>query len=143
MAKKETLGEEHMRLVHSDGSECKDGCDATPRRASLKKRERPLETVQKMKAEMQLSTLLEIREAMREALASLDRLIEQKAPLERSKKPERVVHWVRTFPEKKAAEIRGFHCGAPFDAKCASSYIDQVTCEACNPFHQLEKDRKE
>lgn len=26
----ETIGEEHMRAVHADGSECADGCDAAP-----------------------------------------------------------------------------------------------------------------
>ena len=41
------------------------------------------------------------------------------------------VHWVRAVPERKSAELRGFHCGAPFDARRASSYRDQITCEAC------------
>ena len=43
----------------------------------------------------------------------------------------RLVHWVRPFPETRSAEMRGFHCGAPFDPRAASSYRDQATCAAC------------
>jgi len=40
-------------------------------------------------------------------------------------------HWVCSTPTTKPAELRGFHCGAPFDNSAASSYREQVTCEAC------------
>lgn len=42
-----------------------------------------------------------------------------------------IIHWVRSEPVNEPAEQRGFACGARFDHATASSYRDQVTCEAC------------
>lgn len=56
-------------------------------------------------------------------------------------KDKRIVHWVRSYPEKKPAKVRGFYCGAPFDDLAATSYYEQVTCEACTGAKKLVDDR--